>query len=96
MKKTYYCKVSGQPIPDERVAALRILEVPESNWTLKEYSNVSYKRGVYLGESGTSEMLIVKKVDNHTVRDILDQAGREDEVTERAISEELEDQDDNN
>jgi hypothetical protein len=35
---TYLCAVSGQAIPPERVEALIVLGVPESQWTKKEYS----------------------------------------------------------
>ncbi len=67
---TYYCVVSGQPIPPERVEALRILEVPESDWTLKEHSNCRKKKGIWMGDVGRSELKIVTRVDNSSVRDM--------------------------
>jgi len=70
MSKKYYCKVSGKPIPADRVRALRILEVPENEWTLKEHASVRPKRGIYMGEHGTSELRLVRKVGNTSVRDV--------------------------
>ena len=70
MKKKYYCTVSKQEIPPERVEALRILEVPEDEWTLKEYSQCRKKKGIWMGDVGRSELKIVTKIENGTVRDM--------------------------
>lgn len=68
--KKYYCKISGQLIPPDRVEALKFLEVPESEWTLKEYSEVRRKQGIYSGLPGVSELFIVKKVGDTSLRQI--------------------------
>jgi len=86
MKTKYLCKVSGQVIPQERVEALRILEVPEDQWTLKEHANVKPRRGIYMGENGTSELKLVQKVGTGTVRDIFLSAESFDEPEVRAVA----------
>ncbi len=70
MSEKYYCTVSGELIPDERVEALRILEVPESEWTLKEHSGVRRKQAIWLGDVGRSELKIVKKLGASSVREV--------------------------
>ena len=70
MHKKYYCAVSGKEIPEERVEALRILEVPENDWTLKEYSTCRKKKGMWMGDVGRSELKIVTKIENNSVRDM--------------------------
>jgi hypothetical protein len=52
------------------VEALRILEVCETEWTLKEYSNCRKKKGIWMGDVGRSELKIVTRVDNGSVRDM--------------------------
>lgn len=69
-KKVYKCKVSGKTIPKERVEALKSLGIPESEWTCVEHSLAKPKKGIFLGESGTSQLLMVNKVYNDTVRSI--------------------------
>ena len=70
MKTKYYCTVSKQEIPPERVEALRILEVPEDEWTLKEYSQCRKKKGIWMGDVGRSELKIVTKIESGSVRDM--------------------------
>jgi hypothetical protein len=64
------CAISGKTIPEERVEALKMLGVPEDQWTCVEHSMAKPKRGVYLGEAGTSELLMVSKVYDDSVRSI--------------------------
>lgn len=69
-KKIYKCVVSGNPIPDARVEALISLGIPEQLWTCVEHSLTKPKRGLFLGEVGTSELLIVDKVYDDSVRSV--------------------------
>jgi hypothetical protein len=67
-KKVYKCVVSGKTIPKERVEALKMLGTPEHRWTCVEHAFNPPRKGIYLGEVGTSELLIVDKVYNDSVR----------------------------
>ena len=69
-KQSYKCVVSGKPIPKERVEALISLGIPESRWTCVEHALAVPRKGIYLGEVGTSELLIVDKVYNDSVRSV--------------------------
>jgi hypothetical protein len=69
-KKVYKCVVSGKDIPEERIEALKMLGIPESRWTCVQHALDTPRKGVYLGENGTSELLIVNKVYNDSVRSI--------------------------
>jgi len=60
---TYKCAVSGEAIPPERVEALIVLGVPESQWTKKEYSQVRKLRAVYAGDDGSNDIVICDKVE---------------------------------
>lgn len=81
-KKIYTCTVSGKPIPPERVEALKMLGTPENQWTCVEHSMVRPRQGIFLGESGTSELLLVNKVYNDSVRSVFKSADRETEARE--------------
>jgi hypothetical protein len=76
-KKTYKCVVSGKTIPAERVEALKMLGTPESQWTCVEHSLTKPKQGLYLGEVGTSELLLVDKVYDDSVRSVFRGAKKE-------------------
>lgn len=81
-KKIYTCTVSGKPIPPERVEALKMLGTPENQWTCVEHSMVRPRQGIFLGEAGTSELLLVNKVYNDSVRSVFKSADRETEARE--------------
>jgi hypothetical protein len=83
-KKVYKCVVSGKPIPKERVEALKMLGTPENRWTVVEHALESPRKGIYLGEVGTSDLLIVDKVYNDSVRSVFRGSKRE---AERAMTE---------
>ena len=68
--KVFRCVVSGKVIPPERLEALEMLGIPESRWTCVEHALDIPRKGVYLGENGTSELLIVSKVYNDSVRSV--------------------------
>jgi RNA polymerase-binding transcription factor DksA len=76
-RKVYKCVVSGKPIPKERVEALKMLGTPESRWTVVEHALESPRKGIYLGEVGTSDLLIVDKVYNDSVRSVFRGAKKE-------------------
>ena len=73
----YKCIVSGKIIPPERVEALISLGVPESKWTCVEHALPVPRKGIYLGEVGTSELLIVDKVYNDSVRAVFRSAEKQ-------------------
>jgi hypothetical protein len=84
--KQYLCAVSGKPIPMIRVEYLQGEGIPEDEWTLKEFSQVTKKKGIYMGEvSGsdgleeTGTLVVVSRVDNTSVRAILSGAESEDD-----------------
>ena len=60
---TYLCAVSGQAITPERVEALQVLGVPESQWTKKEYSKTKKLKAVYAGDDGSNDIVICDAVD---------------------------------
>jgi len=60
--QTYYCSVSGEALPPERVEALQVLGVPEALWTKKEYSQVKKVRAVYADDDGSNDILICNRV----------------------------------
>lgn len=89
-RKVYKCVVSGKTIPKERVEALKMLGTPESRWTVVEHALESPRKGIYLGEVGTSDLLIVDKVYNDSVRSVFrgakkeaQQAQEEDDIAEQ-------------
>ena len=97
-KKKYTCVVSGKDIPRERVEALKMLGLPESRWTCVEHALATPRKGIYLGEVGTSELLIVDKVYNDSVRSVFrgskkeivadetDEAAEKDAYNEKELS----------
>lgn len=64
------CFVCDAVIPTERVRALVMLGKPPESWTHVQCSVETYKKGIYLGEHGTSHMLLVDKVYDDSVREI--------------------------
>jgi hypothetical protein len=90
MSKKFKCVVSGKEIPEERVEALQSLGIPESRWTCIEHALPVPRKGIYLGEVGTSELLIVDKVYNDSVRSVFKTNSKAHETT----SEESEDETD--
>jgi hypothetical protein len=85
--KIHKCVVSGKTIPKERVEALKMLGTPENLWTCVEHSLAKPKQGLFLGEVGTSELLLVDKVYDDSVRSVFRGAKRD-------ASQEQEDDDD--
>lgn len=77
----YVCQVK---LTAQRVEALRGLGTPIDSWMcVKCSSNVTSPRlGIYMGEVGTSELKIVDKIYNDSVRDIF-MEGSDDEETDK-------------
>jgi hypothetical protein len=67
--QTYYCTISGEALPPERVEALQVLGVPESQWIKKEYSQVKKLRAVYADDNGSNDIVICDKVDGGSLFD---------------------------
>lgn len=65
----YYCSVSGNPIPSQRVEALKLLGIPESEWTCVEFGNTKRKKGVYFGNHGSGQLIIANSVDSSSLVD---------------------------
>jgi hypothetical protein len=86
--KVFRCVVSGKVIPPERLEALEMLGVPESRWTCVEHALDIPRKGVYLGENGTSELLIVSKVYNDSVRSVFRGSKKEAASPEEDTAEE--------
>jgi hypothetical protein len=87
-KKIYKCVVSGKPIPKERVEALKMLGLPENRWTCVEHALAMPRKGIYMGENGTSELKIVDKVYNDSVRSVFGSAKKEKEFNEDPVTQE--------
>ncbi len=64
------CIVCGKEIIPERIEALISLGIQKPNWTCVEHSLSKRRMGIYLGEVGTSELLVVDRVYNDSVRGI--------------------------
>jgi hypothetical protein len=82
--KKYYCQVSGKEISAERIEALIMLGVPEQQWTCVEHSMTKPKQGIFMGEHGTSDLLLVNKVYDDSVRGVFKSAGKEEESEDGA------------
>jgi hypothetical protein len=80
--KVYTCVVSGKKIPKERIEALKMLGVPESRWTCVEHALDMPRKGIYMGEVGTSELRIVNKVYDDSVRSVFRGSKKEQQVSD--------------
>lgn len=87
-RQNYKCVVSGKPIPIERVEALKMLGTPENLWTCVEHSLTKPRQGLFLGEVGTSELLIVDKVYDDSVRSVFKGARKDIEQAQDENDEE--------
>jgi hypothetical protein len=71
------CFVCNKVIPAERVEFLRGLRIPEHEMTTVDCSTTKKKKALYMGEHGTSELKIVDKVYNDSVRDVFRRSTQE-------------------
>lgn len=83
------CYVCTKGISAERVSALRSLGVTAPNWTHVHCSQERKRQGIFLGESGASELKVVTKVYQDSVRSIFSRS--EHEATDDIIQQEHED-----
>ena len=88
MPKQYKCVVSGKVIPKERVEALKMLGLPENRWTCVEHALAMPRKGIYMGENGTSELKIVDKVYDDSVRSVFGKVKKEKTFKEDPVVEE--------
>ena len=79
MSEVVYCCVSGKPIPPSRVEALRSMDVPEELMTVKEHSLARKKQGVYFGEQGSGQLVLVDKVYDDSVRSVFSSSEAEED-----------------
>lgn len=68
-KKTHLCWDCGKEIPLARVEVLlNDLGIAPDRLTCLKHSNTTKVKGIYLGENGTSDILLCDKVYNDSVR----------------------------
>ena len=73
-KGSSVCVVCGTEIPKERLEALQSLKITDNNLTCMKHSTTTKKKGIYLGEVGTSQLLVCNKVYNDSVRSVFKHA----------------------
>ena len=79
-KKKYHCFVCGADVAKARVDALADFGISPENVTCLAHSTVRAKKGIYLGEVGTSELLLVSKVYDDSVRSVFRKAKKDSEA----------------
>jgi len=62
------CVICNKVLTELRKKALRELRTPVNNWTCVKDSPVKRILGQYMGESGTSEMKLVDRIEETSVR----------------------------
>lgn len=67
---TVLCFVCLKEIGAERLAALVQLNIPRDEWSHTACSTTEKKKGIFLGEVGTSQLLVVDKVYKDSMRDM--------------------------
>jgi len=88
--KEYLCSVSGKPIPALRVEYLLTTDISPDKWTCIEFSTVKPKKGIYMGEVGTSELRLVREVGSSSVREMMPEFETPEETAEKPESAEEE------
>ena len=64
------CFVCGKPIDKARKQALHELNIRPNRWTHTKCSQDEKTKGIYMGENGTSQLQLVDKVYQDSVRDV--------------------------
>lgn len=79
------CYVCLNRLTAQRLAALRDLGTPLDSWMCVPCSSsvTSPRLGIYMGEVGTSELKIVDKIYNDSVRDIFMEGGETEDNEEK-------------
>lgn len=80
--KKYYCFISGKEIPEARVEFLKSTSLPEREWTTVENSLARKKKGMFAGLTGISDFLIVDKIYDDSVENIMPSSDKEEELEE--------------
>lgn len=62
------CVICNKTLSATRIAALRSMNAPVNNWTCVKDSTTKKVLGQYMGEVGTSEMKIVDRIEETSVR----------------------------
>ena len=78
-KTTKTCVICDKPIPVNRLEALVLMNTPASKYTHTKCSTVTKIKGIYLGEVGTSEIMLCDKLYNDSVRSVFRRADITDE-----------------
>ncbi len=78
LQKTGRCVICDRIIPRLRVEALEMLGTDLDRWTHVECSTEQRRKGEYLGLPGASELKIVDKLYNDSVRDHLGHTDKEE------------------
>lgn len=75
------CLACQQPLASIRVEALRALATPYDGWTCFKCSDLvtTPRLGIFMGEVGTSEMKIVDRIYDDSVRDIFMESDSKEE-----------------
>lgn len=74
------CVVCGKPLSNVRIGALRSMGTAVNNWTCTKDSATKKVLGQYMGEVGTSEMKIVDRIEDVSVRSMFRKSVVEDEA----------------
>lgn len=77
--KTAKCVICQKPIPKDRVDALKMLGKDVREWTHVGCSQETKKQGIYMGEAGTSQLRIVRKVYDDSVRDVFKKSAEDND-----------------
>ena len=78
------CVVCLKEIPAARIAALKSMQATPDRWTHVNCSTVTKVKGLYLGEAGTSQLQLCKKVYNDSVRSVFRKAELDSEEAPEA------------
>ena len=83
-RTTKICVICDKPIPANRLEALVLMNTPVSKYTHTKCSTVTKIKGIYLGEVGTSEIMLCDKLYNDSVRSVFRRADAIDEDEDEA------------
>lgn len=76
------CFVCNKPIPADRVKALKMLGRPSRDWTHVACSVEPKKKGIFMGEHGTSELKLVARVYTDSVRSMFTTSNEDEQPQE--------------
>jgi hypothetical protein len=73
-KLSNLCMICDKPIPIDRIKALQTLNTPVTNYTHTKCSITTKVKGIYLGEVGTSQIMLCDKIYDDSVRSVFRRA----------------------